>query len=1833
MTIRYNQERYNEKTYGGVTSGVTPPPSGGTNLSLFVGPTDWTSRVTWKDFKFSFRQGVGVAATFGIEVSDVVELAPTCSSQFILTMPTGEKFVLVPTGIPQTLYRYDAHDTPPVIVYTYDTIDIVSALDRVPIPVHQFIESTAQEIITTLVAEMNSAIDVSGVATGNDVPYLDTNDFVKFSDVVKAAPIATGGYTVQIDPTLNNGFAIKGDFKDNFSASGIAVDKDSGDFTPQKEPIVPDTNVINYQRVKSTKPGPDHTGMEFREIDLLNPSFKLKTLPYGLDGTELINFQIDDGSITGADTSGLPNVIPLHYPVQIEVADISINGGAGELFGVIGRNNTPVVSVIIGSNTIGAKVAGISHTQLIPFVPFGHAPDIDHQYYYDWYAVWTASGLEVSIVENYLNNLAGETPLATVTAINQNSGIVTISLLGASTVDDIPTSIRFFDSSDPTNVRGFSTIKSRSGSAIEIDSWPTDLAVGDKLASSDSASVTITEKTIYSGAAPANRYGKPQLVVSNGGGVTARQWTASYGPAIDAVLLDNPYTGAPGRRLRVDTVASRSTDLVIAKSGNTAICTIVGERLPLRGVARILLNYDVAKIIDVTVQDSASISRCGIRQGDIIESDAVLSPDEATALGQSVLDEFANPKPKGTITRESWLTTSFPCPNYTADIDVPTQYGIDPTTVSISDVSVDFGGYDWEADEGVLIYQISLGNLDLQDAINRQLLANQVSTGLQFRPLSAPGSRISSASWNDVDAVSIGVSGTVSLNGKTASSTFNPADYAVGDLREAPVALGGAVTSGEVVGELLVEIIYPPLDIDAASVQCHYHPKTNLVIYRWGRPPGFISGKIKRKVDDGTNTDTLVYKQVDEIFNEQYSLPYEPASKSIEVLTVGLGDKEGAGGYIELTCVLPPLVAPTTFDVVKFKHNDTIVFEISPPPTGSEITGRAKFLRVLISENPASAPTVRADFPADDDDVAKYEETPPPDGTPWRMRVPFVDTEADDTVYAAACWVDGFLEEGLLTTPFDATAPPMSIGSISTSDFFRSDTQANGGTVEDDNELTGDTEFTGVFRYHLGHHNSNIKPIFEESNPMTAPTDTPTWSGHYVKSNQDVSDADVTNGYIDIELNKKFRMGRKKWRAYRPVQFTVKGVKVHERIGPSLEEERTREMMYLVGFNGSSFPAVVPHVADGYFNYNSFVFVPGVNGLANTLATVTGGRIKQIADGFKYAWDNIDDVGIRRYMVVFSTTVFGTKGPGTDSSISTALNAIAGQGAITVYEATNTTKNVSAHAVDVGKVDHLTFHNGDIIDGVTFTAGSTYYVSVLGQKKNGRWSTAFATIFNTASGQPAGGDTVAPGGTLTAPTIRELKRGGLKIDLTAPTTGNLTLRRSNVYVANGNHSTATLWLSGSDLTSSTATESVGVIQEPPTGGFTIPADKAVLEAIFGTGATISVYATWTNDIGTSGFSSATTYNLATGETGAVPRDPAAPSTLATPVLEWDSRGGLMIRNMRASVDDNTITRYFVVVYDNSTTYFDFATKTTAANEAAARFDVGLGHRAFLGLKKKKLTNVFGSSGTIYAYYYAENAQGVSSASANSAGLSLATTAEYLSDNYDAARVIDVSALMSSPQNLIVNGDFGFSTATSTTLNKWRMWFKSAGVSQANTLAITTTSSDLIWDQTNHCIKWQNIGVAPVVPLRGLVPGDYFTVTFLIKKVGSVTPDLRVKFVRGGTTTDDTESAPSGTIALTTSYVLVGARMRLSTGADGSVTQWLEFDTPTTLDTSNYLVIDRVSLTRGKQPHSYMWNESDDQTVFFAASPAAITSPDVSDPSVGIQGGFIDDASLAVITLT
>jgi hypothetical protein len=214
--------------------------------SLKVSNVDFTEVCSLKEhLQISIRQGLGATANFRLDMTGITALAPDPTDRFVFTVPTGEKLQFDPIGIPETIYRSNGLET--VILYIYECIDPLTSLDRKPLPVVEYFESTAGEIIRDLISQMDSTLDTSGITDGNSVPYLNTEDFSKFSDIVRARDISTGGYILQLDPSESDGLYIIGDFKSNFPASGLSVDYTNPDFSPFKEEIVPDNDIINYQ--------------------------------------------------------------------------------------------------------------------------------------------------------------------------------------------------------------------------------------------------------------------------------------------------------------------------------------------------------------------------------------------------------------------------------------------------------------------------------------------------------------------------------------------------------------------------------------------------------------------------------------------------------------------------------------------------------------------------------------------------------------------------------------------------------------------------------------------------------------------------------------------------------------------------------------------------------------------------------------------------------------------------------------------------------------------------------------------------------------------------------------------------------------------------------------------------------------------------------------------------------------------------------------------------------------------------------------------------------------------------------------------------------------------------------------------------------------------------------------------------------------------------------------------------------------------------------------------------------------------------------------------------
>ena len=1352
----------------------------------------------WGKLSLSIRDGIGIAASISLDVTGVAATAPGPLDRFVLTLPNGEKFVLIPEGEPEvTTYARDIAGGDPVIEYVYKCVDPLTALDRLPLPNLVFIDEFAGDIIKDTIAAMDATLVTTGVANGNLVPVLDLSKLSKFTDIVADKDVSSGGYIVTLSPSTGNGLAVLANYKELFGASGLRVDKDEEftllNWTPTKEPLVPDNEIINWQKVKGRSAGgPDHSVMEFRELDATVSSFKLAAKPFGIQESQLLSVQFENGVINSLfDNAQLPTVVPIRFPTTIEVADITLGHGASEVCAFKGKNDITALSCLISDTSLGAKIDGTSYTQAVPFFTGGAPEDLDHQYYYDWIASFSDGGLEVSAREYYLDALAGEQVLATVTAVNTSTREITVTLSAGVTLSSLPAELRFFTAGDPAEVIWFAKAGKRtSPNLIILDELPETSLVGLEVGPGDGVRLTETSKVIYTGAPPANKYGVPKGWIS--GTANARMWRAAFGPAIEAILLTDTKYGVTGRTLKVDAgEATRSTDIVVSESGNVGLCTFTTHFPILEGPVKIIFNYDASKQAEYIAQDLISQGIYGIKKGDDIQSELAYTVADCQEIADAIISEFAYPSPQGTITRESTLVPTFPLPPQTAHIDLPVEYNMAVEQVPIGEVSLNFSGFDPLDGDGVLTYSIGLGKLNSVELAERHLLAlSHVRASGYFLGTSG-GPKITGASWDDVSVCSVTISGgtTIVLAGKPAASTFDPKNYTNGSLRDQPVNIMGTVDGVHI---LAVEVIYPPNPVDSTTATYKYNAKSNIITYKWARPSGAITYIVEKIAAKEVEADPDIWEKIDEVFSPRYPLPYEPLSKRLRLTSNGLAQKKSAA--VVLTATLPPLAAPTPFSLKRVTTNDRCVFRVGAPPNR-----RAELLRVYTRHvtDGTTLPVDPLDYPLffdvdDDTKDVEVHEFPVVDKT-HRRRIPFDDTKADDAFFVYACWVDRFGYENTFITPFDATRPPMTLGSISTADFFQTATQANGGCEEDDNDDTAKVEFSGKFRVHLGNHNERVNLWMQEAAATADYTTTGAWTtDHVFATHYDVTDADVTNGYCDVPVIQKFRVGKHKKRNYRPIKVVFVGPRIRERIGP-VEQQLGKEKLFLIGLDPYvPTPAPVPGSADGYFDAATFHFKPGVNGLDNNTTAIAGLAVTARSNGFKVKWDAVNTVGIRRYFVILSTVDFGTKGPGTDSTIATALDAIVGEGSTTVYNVANTVKDKTVYVVDSGLGPNHRFYNGEDIGGLTITEGATYFVSVIAQTKNGRFNSEFVDPLSSLSDGSDGDSPITQDPS--APNVGHISSNAvfgdvsdmvaeLILDLYADAAGAVTFVNSNVETA------------------------------------------------------------------------------------------------------------------------------------------------------------------------------------------------------------------------------------------------------------------------------------------------------------------------------------------------------------------------------------------------------------------------------------------------------------------
>ena len=520
-------------------------------------------------------------------------------------------------------------------------------------------------------------------------------------------------------------------------------------------------------------------------------------------------------------------------------------------------------------------------------------------------------------------------------------------------------------------------------------------------------------------------------------------------------------------------------------------------------------------------------------------------------------------------------------------------------------------------------------------------------------------------------------------------------------------------------------------------------------------------------------------------------------------------------------------------------------------------------------------------------------------------------------------------------------------------------------------------------------------------------------------------------------------------------------------------------------------------------------------------------------------------------------------------------------------------------------------------------------------------SSSTLSALQGATGADLSANTGIPTG-LTTPVPVKLKSGGLKINVTQPSSNNLNCT-CNIYIANGAHGAASLWLNAGDLTTGTATESLGAIPEIANGSFVVPVTKATLLALF-PGGIITIYATWSNEFGASTFSSAVTYNLATGEAAGISGDTAVPSSLGTPTANFVPRTGLVIAGLTVGANWNQPLAKWIVIH-NGITYFDLTTYiggggAQSTSEALARYEIGPGKDEHtIGIKLADLRTVLGT--TFNIYFYAQNvgtAPSVSSASPDSGTYTLANGKDIMGGR-DAVAQVDVGVMLGTSNNLADNGDMIGATNAGAQNNAVKSWGRVttlSGFSPSTVGAIRlSTTSSIAWNGSNNSVSIydptyllvgceENDGstVNGPIPEYALKQGEVYAVSLVAKAPsGGISGTIRAYAADlSGNRIDATGLFAAIFLdSISSVYQFYGGKMQLSSSYfAGSKMLVLDFSQVSGINTSHPLEIDAIMVVRGNQVKAYQARTLLEDVVV----PSALSQQTLPDlGQFGVQQGF------------
>jgi hypothetical protein len=1315
-------------------------------VTVKLGLTDLTPRLWHKKTTFDFTENGNTADIFMLFDDGGTE--PTVGSRLTVTLPDGNDYVFVVKFIPETQEVY-GDPSVPIWVKKFICVDPLSYLATSCLPnIFPFVSTNTGTLLSTVIHLLDPTLILS-FASGNDVPGLNLQDFSTLQDLIKSE-ITSGGYIVRMGTGLN----VQGGFEGSFGTYSVPIDPafvGTYQYTPSNITVTTPEEPITSATVTTNEQIPLYGVSVYDEVDarveaalnfpgaVLDASkSNVLSLTTGID-LEDINTYAVSGAVDVSGSHIEPNggrvvvleARPFVFPYSSSITGIvGLAGGASYQVGFTDSGGSFILS------STEADFGGLSvdstldqHSYEVYFAPVAGTKTVN---------IWGThihQDFTVSVTDVVAN------------IVSVNTGAKTITLDAPWNIGN--NYIRITSGGIEIN-RETILLMDQNNTVLTLDDV-TGITAGMQVERGVGGDVTLSIFQIGSVTTGGDGYGLPTITGNN---VAIEKFSTQHVGQISGVLLSEsqaPSGVTLPRDMQIDTVVTEKTDALLGISGSSTVVTLA-QSFTHDPRIELLFNYIAGG------KRNFNSGSCGAGGHINLNVQNEQDPIVLQALADRIVTLGSRGFPK-----IDWKLPSVfgevPLPFTNVTVNLPSEYHITNGPYPIISSKLTYKGADNTDD--IFEYDIQIGYKPVAQRVQEQLLRGVGNSKYPLTFATIPIAKLTSVNWNsDTGVLSYSVSGASSvsdLRGNAIGGSFRPAEVAgVANpaLNPVVVRLVATPTRSPVLHNdyLIFKCVYPPNAVDASTSTAKLFYREKQIEYTWGTADGADKYDIYQQISatGGDGDGNLI--QVDSVPAPDTSWrgPIEQSFLAIYVQSVGLCDKKSAKVKLNKT-LIPFVVNPWTVVKPTNRRGRTIMLVGAAATSGAtsgDIAGDAIFLRIFA--RPATAGSSgyagRSDFPSNNDDVFIQDFPIVNQGQAGRYAFHYDHFNAiTQDLWATACWVDQFNNEGPIAPILNVSHPLMTVGYIATGDFFQSNLQVNGGTVEDDSDTTTLIEHTGVFRVHLGKGNAWVKLEIERST-KTSDGSIGVFNDNTTVQKQKyiVNDADTATGYVDIPFKQDFVWARKKQRTYRPSLIQFGGIAPRERIDASGNIQEIDAVMYLEGYSSSaSIPPIVTFQTDAIFDKTKFQFQPGIPGLTHNYLDVTNVSLRAKKALLKLKFDAIDDSALRRYIVFISTANFGTKGPGSDATLASDLDAVmsAGGGTITLYDPTNSTRSVSCAAIDVGTSTINQLLTGDTYGGITITSGTTYYIGIIAQNKPGRYSvdissplSATASEFPSASG-------------------------------------------------------------------------------------------------------------------------------------------------------------------------------------------------------------------------------------------------------------------------------------------------------------------------------------------------------------------------------------------------------------------------------------------------------------------------------------------------------------------